>query len=69
LWDDNGVKVVEMDRIKQVAEQFYKKLLGNNGFIFDEPKKLGLLLLFRAGSLRLPLPEWVALLWMRKLSK
>ncbi|KAK1562489.1 hypothetical protein Q3G72_015568 [Acer saccharum] len=38
LWDDNGGKVVEENQIKQVAVDFYKKLLGSESLVFDEDK-------------------------------
>lgn len=40
FWDEYGVKVEdEMHWVKQVAQDFYKKLLGSNGILFDEKGK------------------------------
>jgi hypothetical protein len=38
LWDGNGVKVDEENQIKQVAVDFYEKLLGTESLSFDEAK-------------------------------
>jgi hypothetical protein len=38
LWDDNGDKVVEENQIKQVAVDFYMKLLGFESLVFNEDK-------------------------------
>lgn len=38
LWDEDGGKVDEVERIKRVAEYFYKKFLGPDGLIFDDSK-------------------------------
>jgi hypothetical protein len=39
LWDDNGDKVVEENQIKQVAVDFYMKLLGFESLVFNEDKE------------------------------
>lgn len=38
LWDDNGVRVVKEDQIKQVGVDFYRRLLGSNSCEFTEEK-------------------------------
>ena len=38
LWDDNGDKVVKENQIKQVAVDFYTKLLGSESLVFNEDK-------------------------------
>jgi hypothetical protein len=38
LLDDNGDKVVEENQIKQVAVDFYTKLLGSESLVFNEDK-------------------------------
>jgi hypothetical protein len=34
LWDESGQKVEEVERIKVIAEEYYKKLFGSNNVVF-----------------------------------
>ena len=38
LWDEQGQRVDEVEQIKLVAENFYKKLLGTDQLLFNESK-------------------------------
>jgi hypothetical protein len=38
LWDEHGNRVDDVEQIKLVAENFYKKLLGTNQMQFNEAK-------------------------------
>jgi hypothetical protein len=38
LWDEQGQKVEDVQQIKLVAKNFYKKLLGTNQMTFNEAK-------------------------------
>lgn len=38
LWDEQGQKVDDVEQIKLVAENFYKKLLGTDHMVFNEAK-------------------------------
>jgi hypothetical protein len=38
LWDEHGNRVDDVDQIKQVAKNFYKKLLGTNQMQFTDKK-------------------------------
>lgn len=38
LWDDQGNKVVEVEKINEVALNFYKYLIGSSSFEFDSNK-------------------------------